>query len=111
MVSKLETLGFFGFCAMPRRRPPGCAMHPIRWLHSKSRHRDGELDGFRLMATPEELPLGIAAAAISALVLLAQIKIPFATHSALCEQENVQLDFAWATARLHGAHAFAIEAY
>jgi alkylation response protein AidB-like acyl-CoA dehydrogenase len=56
------------------------------------------------------VPLGIAAAAIDAFTTLAGTKTPFGTGSRLCEQENVQLDVAWATMRLRAARAFVVEA-
>jgi indole-3-acetate monooxygenase len=56
------------------------------------------------------LPLGIAAAAIDALVALARTKTPFFSAAPLCEQEHVQLEVAWAKTRLLAARAFAFEA-
>jgi alkylation response protein AidB-like acyl-CoA dehydrogenase len=56
------------------------------------------------------VPLGIAAAAIDAFTKLARTKIPYGSGSGLCEQENVQLDVAWATARLRAARALLVEA-
>jgi alkylation response protein AidB-like acyl-CoA dehydrogenase len=56
------------------------------------------------------LPLGIAAASIDALVALAQTKVPFFSSAPLREQEQVQLEVAWAKTRLLAARAFAVEA-
>jgi alkylation response protein AidB-like acyl-CoA dehydrogenase len=55
------------------------------------------------------LPLGIAAASIDALVALAQTKIPFFSATPLREQEQVQLEVAWAKTGLLAARAFAFE--
>jgi alkylation response protein AidB-like acyl-CoA dehydrogenase len=55
------------------------------------------------------LPLGIAAASIDALIALAQTKVPFFSATPLREQEHVQLEVAWAKARLLAARAFAFE--
>jgi indole-3-acetate monooxygenase len=56
------------------------------------------------------IPLGIAAAAIDAFAELARTKTPLGSGSRLCEQENVQLDVAWATMRLRAARALVVEA-
>jgi indole-3-acetate monooxygenase len=56
------------------------------------------------------LPLGIAAAAIDALIALARTKTPFFSAAPLYEQEHIQLEVAWAKARLLAARAFAFEA-
>jgi indole-3-acetate monooxygenase len=56
------------------------------------------------------IPLGIAAAAIEGLTKLARTKVPHGSGGRLCEQENVQLDVAWATARLRAARALVVEA-
>jgi indole-3-acetate monooxygenase len=56
------------------------------------------------------VPLGIAAAAIDAFTKLAQTKTAYGSGGKLCEQENVQLDVAWATMRLRAARAFLVEA-
>jgi indole-3-acetate monooxygenase len=56
------------------------------------------------------VPLGIAAAAIDALTTLASTKIPLGGSGRLCEQENVQLDVAWASMRLRAARALVVEA-
>jgi alkylation response protein AidB-like acyl-CoA dehydrogenase len=56
------------------------------------------------------VPLGIAAAAIDAFTALARTKTPHGSGGKLCEQENVQLDVAWATMRLRTARAFVVEA-
>lgn len=56
------------------------------------------------------LPLGIAAASIDALIVLAQTEIPFFSSAPLREQENVQLEVAWAKAHLLAVRAFAFEA-
>ncbi|MEA2771215.1 MAG: indole-3-acetate monooxygenase [Acetobacteraceae bacterium] len=56
------------------------------------------------------IPLGIAAAAVDALVHLAQTKVAFINSAPLCEQEAIQLEVAKAKTRLHAARAFAFEA-
>jgi indole-3-acetate monooxygenase len=56
------------------------------------------------------VPLGIAAAAIDAFKTLARTKTAYGSGGSLCEQENVQLDIAWATMRLGAARAFVVEA-
>ncbi|QYD72973.1 hypothetical protein KZJ38_25175 [Paraburkholderia edwinii] len=56
------------------------------------------------------LPLGIAAAAIDALIALARTKTAFFSTAPLYEQEHVQLEVAWAKTRLLAARAFAFEA-
>jgi indole-3-acetate monooxygenase len=56
------------------------------------------------------VPLGIAAASIDALVALAQNKVAFMAAAPLREQEQVQLEVAWAKTRLVAARTFALQA-
>jgi alkylation response protein AidB-like acyl-CoA dehydrogenase len=56
------------------------------------------------------VPLGIAAASIDALVALAQNKVAFMAAAPLREQEQVQLEVAWAKTRLLAARTFALQA-
>jgi alkylation response protein AidB-like acyl-CoA dehydrogenase len=56
------------------------------------------------------VPLGIAAASIDALVALAQDKVAFMAAAPLREQEQVQLEVAWAKTRLLAARTLALQA-